>query len=55
MGARTFFNTGKKRDLSDDSKEQGEDDPKKTKESSASSCDVDHGGVLSDGLDDSSC
>ena len=36
MGARTFFNTGKKRDLSDDSKEQGEDDPKKTKESSAS-------------------
>ena len=55
MSVRKIFSTGKKRDLSDDSKEQVKDDPKKEKVSSASSCIVNHGDVFSEGLDDSSC
>ena len=46
VNVRTFFNTVKKRDLRDNSKKQGEDNPKKSKESGASSC--------AEGLDDSS-
>ena len=55
MDVRKFFNTGKKRDFSDDSKKQGVDDPKKAEESSASSWGVDHREVFSERLDDSSC
>ena len=38
VNVRTFFNTVKKRDLPDNSRKQGEDDPKNSKESGASSC-----------------
>ena len=43
----------KKRDLSDDSKKQGDDDPKTAKESSTRSRLVDLGDVFSEGLDGS--
>ena len=51
----SFFILGKKRDLSDDSRGQGEGDSKKAKESSASSCNFDYRAVFSEELDDSSC
>ena len=54
MDVRKLFNTGKKRDLSDDSRGQGEGAPKKAKESSASSCNFDYQAVFSEELDDSS-
>ena len=38
VNVRTFFSTVKKRDLRDNSKKQGEYDPKKSKESGANSC-----------------
>ena len=38
VNVRTFFNTVKKRDLPDNFRKQGEDDPKNSKESGASSC-----------------
>ena len=38
VNVRTFFNTVKKRDLPDNFRKQGENDPKNSKESGASSC-----------------
>lgn len=46
VNVRKFFNTVKKHDLRDNSKKQGEDDSKKSKESGAISC--------AEGLGDSS-
>ena len=54
MDIKTIFQQRKKNDLNDDFKEQGEDDPKKARRSSAVSYVVDEGDVFSGGLDDSS-
>lgn len=53
MDVKKLFNTVKKRDLSDESTGQRQDDSKKTKKSRASSGVVDHGDVFSEELDDS--
>lgn len=49
MDIKTIFQQRKKNDLNDDFKEQGEDDPKKARRSSAVSCVVDQGDVFSGG------
>ena len=52
----TKFFPGKKRDLSDQSKEQSQDDPKKVREESQGSCSVVDGiNVFDEGLHGSHC
>ena len=46
-----FFN-GKKKELSDESKEQTQDDPKNLREEIQGSCPVDDGNVFNQELDD---
>ena len=46
---------GKKRDLSDQSKEQSQNDSKKVREESQGSCSVDDSNVFDEALDDSDC
>ena len=51
----TKFFPGKKRDLSDQSKEQSQNDPKKVRGESQGSCSVDDSNVFDEGLVDLDC
>ena len=54
MDIANFF-PGKKRDLSDQSKEQSQDGPKNVREESQGSCSFNDSNVFDEGLDDSDC
>ena len=51
----TKFSPGKKGDLTDQSKEKGQEDPKRVREENQGSCSVDDGNVFDEGLGDSDC
>ena len=51
----TKFFPGKKKDLSDQSKEQSQNDPINVRDESQGSCSVDDSNVFDEGLDDLDC
>ena len=51
----TKFFPGKKKDLSDQSKEQSQNDPMNVTDESQDSCSVDDSNVFDEGLDDLDC
>ena len=55
MNIVKFFNNSKKRDLSDNSKSDAAEYPKKLREECSGSREADVGDVFSEGLNDSSC
>ena len=55
MSIVNFFSNSKKRDLSDNSKSDGAEDPKKLREECSGSSEADARDVFAEGLNDSSC
>ena len=55
MSIVNFFSNSKKRDLSDNSKSDGAEDPKKLREECSGSSEADAGDVFAEGINGSSC